>query len=173
MHDGSADDEPRSVRHESWQVHPAVSARSSEQDDDLLCTLRRAMNARRDVPADFVQAARGAYAWHNIDQELAQLTYDSSQHADGTRAETASIRALTFKSARLTIELEVIDDSLVGQIIPAHDSPIEIQTTSGATTRTAIDEYGCFQITPVPQDQFRLSCRAADGADVLTSWISL
>lgn len=174
MRDGSADDKPPQVeRHESWQVRRAVPPQSIGQDEDLLAALGQAMRARQDVPPGFIQAARDAYAWHNIDYELAQLTYDSSQYTDATRGETASIRALTFKSAKLTIELEVIDNSLVGQLIPAHDNPVEIQTATGATTHAAIDEYGCFQIAPIPQDQFRLHYQTADGTDVLTGWIIL
>ena len=69
-----------------------------------------------------MQAGQDAFAWHNIDAELAQLTYDSTREPDqamSLRAETASIRALTFTSAHLTIELEVTRDGLVGQIVPA------------------------------------------------------
>jgi hypothetical protein len=173
MHDGSADDRPQPEWHESWQVRGAVPPWSIEQDEELLAALREAIAARSDVPPDFVEAAQNAFAWHNIDYELAQLTFDSSQYAVATRAETASIRALTFKSAHLTIELEILDSSLVGQLIPSHDQPVEIQTTAGATTYATIDEYGCFQITPMPQDQFRLHCRTADGSEVITGWITL
>lgn len=174
MRDGSADDKPRPTeRHESWQVRRAVSLQSIQSDEDLLAALGQAIRDSQDVPPGFIQAARDAYAWHNVDYELAQLTYDSSRYADAARAETASIRALTFKSPKLTIELEVIDNSLIGQLIPGCDNPVEIQTATGATTHAATDEYGCFQITPIPQDQFRLHCQTAGGADVLTGWIIL
>jgi hypothetical protein len=173
MHDASADDRPQPGWHESWQVSRAVPPWSIEGDEELLAALREAIAASEDVPPDFIEAARSAFAWHNIDYELAQLTYDSSQYADATRAETASIRALTFTSAHLTIELEILDSSVVGQLVPTHDHPVEIQTTAGATSYATIDEYGCFQITPIPQDQFRLHCRTADGSEVLTGWITL
>ena len=173
MYDGSADDRPQPGWHEPWQVRRAVPPWSIEQDQELLAELREAIAAGQDVPPDFIEAAQSAFAWRNIDFELAQLTFDSSQSADAARAETASIRALTFKSAHLTIELEILDSSLVGQLIPAHDQPVEIQTTAGATTCATIDEYGCFEITPVPQDQFRLYCRTADGSEVITGWITL
>ncbi len=94
---------------------------ASLNDDELLAALRDALAERQRVPAEFTEAARSAFAWHNIDAELAQLTYDSVRDADvapATRAEAASIRALTFTSARLTIELDVAEDSLVGQVVP-------------------------------------------------------
>ena len=49
-------------------------------DEQLLGALREAMRARQAVPSWFVAMGKNAYAWHNIDAELAQLTYDS--HAD-------------------------------------------------------------------------------------------
>ncbi len=89
-------------------------------DEQLLAALRESMRARREVPDAFVDMGKSAYAWHNIDAELAQLTYDSSRElAAGLRSETASIRALTFTSARISLEIEVTENSLLGQVIPA------------------------------------------------------
>jgi hypothetical protein len=145
-------------------------------DEALLAALREALRAREAVPPEFVEAARNAFAWHNIDAELAQLTYDSSRDAEyelSLRAEAASIRALTFTSAHLTIELEVTRDSLLGQIIPAQAGVITVQPQDGAETEYPADEIGCFSIRPVPAGPFRLRCRAVAGIDALTGWISL
>ena len=143
-------------------------------DERLLAALREAMRARRMVPDAFVDTAKSTYTWHNIDAELAQLTYDSSRElAVGLRSETASIRALTFTSARITLELEVTDSSLLGQVIPPRSGTLEIQTRAGTTTSTPVDEIGCFAVEPIPASPFRLRCRTADGADVLTGWITL
>jgi len=87
--------------------------------EQLLAALGEAIRARQAVPDSFIDMGKGAYAWHNIDAELAQLTYDSSREpVAGLRSETASIRALTFTSAHLTLELEITGGSLLGQIIP-------------------------------------------------------
>ena len=142
--------------------------------EQLLAALGEAIRARQAVPDSFVDMGKSAYAWHNIDAELAQLTYDSSREpAAGLRSETASIRALTFTSAHLSLELEVTGDSLVGQIIPLRSGTLEIQTRAGTTTSTPVDEIGCFAVEPIPASPFRLRCRTADGTDVLTGWITL
>jgi hypothetical protein len=144
-------------------------------DDKLLAALREALSASDAVPAWFVETGKNAYAWHNIDAELAQLTYDSfsdQRMATATRSETASIRALTFTSAKLSMELEVSEDSLLGQIIPPRAGMLEIHTKTGVTT-TSVDEIGCFAVEPKPDTSFRLRCRIADGTDVLTGWINL
>ena len=143
-------------------------------DEQFLAALGEAMRARQAVPESFVDLGKSAYAWHNIDAELAQLTYDSSREpVAGLRSETASIRALTFTSAHLSLELEVTGSSLLGQIIPLRSGTLEIQTRAGATTTTPVDEIGCFAVEPIPDSPFRLRCRTADGTDVLTGWITL
>jgi hypothetical protein len=145
-------------------------------DEELLVVLRQALAERQAVPPEFVAAAKNAFAWHNIDAELAELTYDSSRDAEpapATRAETASIRALTFTSAHLTIELEVTHDSLLGQIVPAQSGTIKVQLRDGAESTVPADGIGRFTIRPMPAGTFRLHCRTAADADALTNWITL
>jgi hypothetical protein len=145
-------------------------------DEQLLAALREALGADEAVPPEFIELGKNAYAWHNIDAELAQLTYDSSHepdHALSLRAEAASIRALTFTSAHLTIELEVSEDSVLGQVIPAQSGTIEIQGRDAAIASTEADEVGCFLIRPIPDSPFRLRFRTADDTDILTGSITL
>jgi hypothetical protein len=145
-------------------------------DEELLAELRQALRARQAVPPEFVEAGKNAFAWHNIDAELAQLTYDSTRdadHAPSMRAEAASIRALTFTSAHLTIEVEVTSDSVLGQIIPAQAATIKVQTRTGAETAVPADEIGCFSIHPIPYAPFRLHCRLGATIEVVTGWITL
>jgi hypothetical protein len=145
-------------------------------DDELLAALKGALSARHAVPDEFVEAAKNAFAWHNIDAELAQLTYDSTSGLEpaamATRSDTAAIRELTFTSARLTIELEVTADSLFGQVIPAQAATIEIQPRTGGATLVSSDEVGFFSVETIPSGPFRLRCRAV-GVDVVTAWVEL
>jgi hypothetical protein len=151
--------------HEGW-----------DDDERLMEALSSALRARQAVPPWFLETAKSAYAWHSIDAELAQLTYDSSRDAEvsaSLRAESASIRALTFTSAHLTIELEIGDTALLGQIMPPRPGMIEAQTQAGATTPATVDEIGCFSIEPMPPGPFRLHCHTEDGTDVVTGWVTL
>jgi hypothetical protein len=140
----------------------------------LLDALKAALQARQSVPPEFIQAGKNAYAWHNIDAELAQLTYDSARDAAAAslRSEPASIRALTFTSTHLTIELEVRDDCLHGQVIPTRPGTIEVQGHSGTVGVSPVDDLGSFRIQPIPPSPFRLSCRIAGGTGVQTRWIT-
>jgi hypothetical protein len=144
-------------------------------DEELLAALDDAMRARQAVPEWFVETGKNAYAWHNIDAELAQLTYDSNHdrsRAAVMRAEAASIRALTFTSAHLSIELEVTEDRLLGQVITPQAGTLETHTAAGVTT-LPVDEIGGFVLDPKPASPFRLRFRALDGTDVLTGWVTL
>ena len=150
--------------------------RNDWDDERLLVALGEAIRERQAVPSWFVETGKNAFAWHNIDAELAQLTYDSQQdlrEAVAMRSETASIRALTFTSAHLTMELEVTEDAVLGQVIPPCAGTLEVHTRAGEITATEMDEIGCFAVDPIPDSPFRLRCRTADGADVLTGWITL
>jgi hypothetical protein len=150
--------------------------RDGWDDERLLAALGEAIKARQAVPSWFVETGKNAFAWHNIDAELAQLTYDSNEdrrEAAVMRSETASIRALTFTSVHLSIELEVTEHSLLGQIIPPRPGVLEIHTRAGEISTTEVDEIGCFAVDPIPDIPFRLRCRTADGTDVLTGWITI
>ena len=149
-------------------------------DDDLLEALGEALRAREAVPEWFVETGKNAYAWHNIDAELAQLTYDSDSASGrdrdlvaAVRSETASIRALTFTSPHLSLELEVTEDALLGQIVPPRPGTLEVQTMAGTIATTPVDEIGCFAVEPIPASPFRLRCRTGHDTDVLTGWITL
>jgi hypothetical protein len=147
------------------------------EDDDLVAELREAISARQAVPDEFVEAAKSAFAWRNIDAELARLTYDSVRDlelAASLRAEQATIRALTFTSARLTIELEITSDAVLGQVVPGQTATIIVQPgASGTQTEVRADEIGCFTIHPIPAGAFRLQCRTDTGTEVLTGWFTI
>ena len=149
-------------------------------DEELLDALRQAFAARRAVPPEFVQAGQNAFAWHSIDADLAQLTYDSTDRTEelvATRTqEEAAIRVLTFTCAQagLQIELEVQEDALAGQILPMQSAAIELQTKAGTPQPISADEVGCFWISPIPSEDFRLRCRPVAGnAEVVTVWVRL
>jgi len=150
--------------------------RNGWDDERLLAALSEAMKARHAVPSWFIETGKNAFAWHNIDAELAQLTYDSNEdrrEAAVMRSETASIRALTFTSPHLSVELEVTENSLLGQVIPPRAGALEIHTRAGEISTTEVDEIGCFAVDPIPDSPFRLRCHTADGTDVLTGWITI
>lgn len=145
-------------------------------DEQLLAALREAVRRRQAVPEEFVAAGKSAFAWRDIDAQLARLTYDSTRDTElaaSLRSETASIRALVFTSAHLSIEVEVAEDCLVGQVVPPQEGTIEAQARAGGSTVSLVDDTGCFTVEPLPAGAFRLRCRTSAGMDVVTGWVTL
>ena len=147
----------------------------SWDDDELLAQLAEAQAAAASVPRDFIEAGKAAYAWRTIDAELAELVYDSALEAQsgaGVRDEEAQLRSFTFTSSALTIEIEVTDKALLGQLVPLQAGEVEVVSSAGSSQVEPIDEVGCFTIRPVPAGSFRLRCRTATGLSVSTGWLS-
>lgn len=147
-------------------------------DDQLLASLGEAVRSAKDVPARFVEIGKAAFTWREIDAELAALTHDSADSAigrvaAGTRADPADLRTLTFVASRLTVELEVVPDALLGQLVPPQPGEIELLRRDGATSMAAVDDVGWFAIRPLPSGLFRLRVRPAQGEPVMTEWILL
>lgn len=156
-------------------MNDILNVNSGMDDAVLLAALGAAVAARAAVPDEFIAAGRNAYAWHNIAAELASLSYDSLLDDAGAalRSETAAIRALTFQSAHFAIEVEVTDDALFGQLVPAQPGTAEIVTRSGQALSAPIDEVGCFTLGPLPDVPFRLRCHTETQAEVRTGWVAL
>lgn len=145
-------------------------------DDRLLASLGDALEAVRALPRDFVAVGKATYAWHDIDVDLAALTYDSAAEALterlGVRAETAPLRALTFASSTVAIELELTRDAIVGQVVPARPGTVTACPVPAGVPAAVIDELGYFVIRLIPAGSFRLRIGAGAGPDVLTGWIT-
>jgi hypothetical protein len=147
-------------------------------DDELVAALQEAFRAERDVPREFIQAGQAAFTWRDIDAELATLTSDSATGlaaaaAAPVRSAEASPRFLTFRSADLTIELEISAEGIVGQIVPPQPGRAETRPATGPVSGTEIDDIGCFVVQPLPSSPFRLHCQASSGISAVTTWITL
>lgn len=149
----------------------------SWSDQQLIEELANALRAGDLVPRDFIEAGNGSFAWRTIDAELAALTYDSAASPDlaaaTTRAEPANLRALTFATNDLTIELEISEDAIRGQFVPPRHGEIEVEMRDRKCPQnTAVaDDVGYFVIRPVPTAPFRLRCHVGGATIVFTGWI--
>ena len=146
---------------------------ASWDDDELFEALREVFRAAEDAPPNVVDAGKKVFDLHEPDAELAQLSYDSLASAGpaaGVRGDTATVRALTFSSAHVTVELEFTSDAVLGQVVPPRYPAITVQLSGGTDTVLPADEIGCFSIHPIPAMTFRLRCEN-DGPTVLTEWV--
>ncbi len=156
-------------------------------DTALLTRLGEAIADARAVPAEFIAAGKAVWVPPDLDAELARLIYDSQNEPAAVRADIAGLRALTFASATQTVELEVVEGRLLGQVIPPERVVIGIEVRDGKTACAGVeagagagaaaeaeaDELGYFVIPFVPAGAFRLRYRTPAGTDVVTSWADI
>lgn len=144
-------------------------------DDERMAELR-ALAARHDpVPAEVVAAARSAIAWLALDNDLAELTADSSVEpalAGARGADTPTL--LTFIGPGLTVEVEVLAQAgnrrlLLGQIVPPAPGTIEARHRDG-TVSVVIDKAGRFALDDVAAGPVSLRCCVHDRV-VETAWV--
>ncbi len=147
----------------------------SVSDDELLELVGRALRAADPVPERVLSGARAAWTWRTIDQELAELVFDSASELTGVRSEDTA-RQLTFRAPGLEIEVMVVDEvsrRLVGQLIPPGSFTVTLQTGDQALEK-ATDRLGRFSFDTVAPGPVRIAIADPDGSHlVATEWILL
>lgn len=147
----------------------------SADDDGVLELLGRALRAAEPVPDHVVTGARAASTWRTVDEELAELVFDSAVEASGVRSEQTA-RQLTFRGAGLEIEVMVVDDTvrrLVGQLVPPQATTVQL-TGGDHVDEQRCDHLGRFTFEAIAPGPVRLSVLdAATSAVVSTQWILL
>jgi hypothetical protein len=144
-------------------------------DDELLRELAVAL---REEPVDdnIVRAARGAFAWRTVDADLILLELDSGATAAAgapVRAGgSAAPRTLAFHGEQLSVEIEIDEGGIVGQLTPPQPGRVTLLTTAGPGGSTQADEVGCFAFPPPASGPIRLDCRVDDDHFV-TQWVTI
>jgi hypothetical protein len=149
-----------------------------EPDDQLTDELRRLASRLDPVPPELLDAAAGAFAWRDIDAELAELVFDSLFDTDeATLVRGAPERRLvSFTGGGLTIDVEVTSAgpqrTVMGQIVPPQRGVVDIRRRQ-ETVSIEADELGRFRSGPLPPGPLSLRLRPAGGARVVTDWLAL
>lgn len=135
-------------------------------DDERLAEALRA--AFPPVPEHVLALGRATFAWFEPGAALAALTSESLAAPPGVRG--GGSRLLTFAGARVSVEIEVCGQEIVGQLAPP--APAEVILRSPAGERgTRTDEAGTFALSGVPAGVVSLLFRLPDATSVVTSWI--
>jgi hypothetical protein len=147
----------------------------SVSDDDLLELVGRALRAADPVPDRVLEGARAAWTWRTIDEELAELVFDSAAELTGVRSEDTA-RQLTFRAPGMEIEVMVTDEAtrrVVGQLVPPGSFTATLVTVDAALADTT-DRLGRFTFDAVAPGPVRLVVADPDGTVVVTTeWVLL
>ncbi|MER5856134.1 hypothetical protein ACFV2Z_12980 [Streptomyces sp. NPDC059688] len=150
---------------------PHEGSGGSEFEDALLEEeLRQAAVVLDPVPDALRRLAVDAYALHDLDARIAELTFDSLMDALPVRGVTDVPRMLTFRAGEVTVDVEVTDDGLIGQVLPPRSASIEVLGGPQTATRVTVDTLGRFTSDTPPSGPFALRLRT--GAEVIvTEWL--
>lgn len=147
-----------------------------DDDERLLEELRDALREAPQVPPRVLAAARGAFAWRTVDEdlELASLVYDSSVD-EGVLvrgAPSEAPRTLAFSAGELSVEIEVTGEGIIGQLVPPGPGDVVLVTRDGPVASAVADEVGCFSLPRSGGEPVRLRC-VCEAGRLETAWLRL
>jgi hypothetical protein len=151
---------------------------SDEAADDGLISRLRHIAAKADpVPAAVISAARAAFALRDVDALVAELIRDSVLDAPVTAMRGGDARMLSFEAGDTVIECEVTAHAggrdVKGQLSGGAATLVEAQVANTPPVDVDIRPHGFFSVRGLPSGPFRLRCRMANGATIVTSWTSV
>ncbi|MEU7057423.1 hypothetical protein [Streptomyces sp. NPDC046197] len=132
--------------------------------------LRQAATILDPVPDELRQLALEAFALHDLDARIAELTFDSLIDAIPVRGAVDVPRMLTFQAGELTVDVEVTGDGLMGQVLPPQPARIEVLSGPQPGAPLMADALGRFTGDVPPGGPFALRLRAG-GEVVVTEWL--
>jgi hypothetical protein len=144
-------------------------------DDELLALVGAALRAAEPVPERVLTGARAAWTWRTIDEELAELVFDSAAELTGVRSEDTA-RQLTFRAPGVEIEVMVVDEAsrrIVGQLIPPGSFTVQL-LAGDQVLEEPTDRLGRFSFDSVAPGPVRIAVADPDGTHIVaTEWILL
>jgi len=133
--------------------------------------LRRAAAILDPVPAGLRQIAVDAFALHDLDARIAELTFDSVVDAIPVRGATDVPRMLTFHAGGVTVDVELTAQGLMGQVLPPQTAGIEVLSGPQAGSPLTTDDMGRFTYGEPPSGPFALRLRTGEGV-LVTDWVT-
>ncbi len=120
-----------------------------------------------------IRAAQAAFTWRTVDADLEILSLESelavSDSALVRDAGHGAPRVFTFQGERLSVEIEIDDDGIVGQLTPPGPARVTLVTADGPQAAADADEVGCFSLPAPPPGPMRLDCQRGSER-FLTEW---
>jgi hypothetical protein len=125
------------------------------------------------VEEKLIRAAEAAFTWRTVDADLEILSMETELAASDTAmvrdAGQAAPRVFVFHGERVSVEIEVDDVGIVGQLTPPGPARITLVTPDGPQAAADADEVGCFSLPPPPPGPMRLDCQRGSER-FLTEW---
>ncbi|MFC8358294.1 hypothetical protein ACFUIY_00320 [Streptomyces griseorubiginosus] len=134
--------------------------------------LRQATAILDPVPTALRQIAVEAFALHDLDSRIAELSFDSVVDALPVRGATAAPRMLTFHAGEVTVDVELTAQGLMGQVLPPRPARIEVLSGPRPGAPLTTDDMGRFTCEVPPTGPFALRLRTDEGV-IVTDWLTV
>jgi hypothetical protein len=150
----------------------------TDKDATTEAELRAIFSHLDPVPQLLDDAARTAFTWRTVDDELAELMRDSAEEEAGALVRGGSgPRQLSFESPRLGIELEVVatgprERRLDGQLLPPATATVTVQRPGEDPLSVQADELGRFSLEGLKAGVMRLHV-ILRGAQIAVPWTTI
>jgi hypothetical protein len=150
----------------------------TDKDATTEAELRAILSQVDPVPQRLDQAARAAFTWRTVDDELAELMRDSAEEEAGALVRSGSgPRQLSFESPRLGIELEVVatgprERRLEGQLLPPAPASVTVQRPGEDPLTVQADELGRFSLDGLKAGVMRLHV-ILRGTQIAVPWTTI
>jgi hypothetical protein len=116
------------------------------------------------------EAARAAFTWRTIDEELLALTHDSLDVVGTAVRGGLDVRTIGFETDGFSLEIEVDGDQVFGQVLGGEVDEVVVESVDGSEQTSAVDSSGIFSVR-VPTGPVRFGLRM--GTLRRTPWIVL
>lgn len=144
-------------------------------DDELLHELRIALQ-ESPVDESVIRAAQAAFTWRTVDDDLELLSLEAGSGliADALVRDggPGGPRTLAFHGERLSVEIEIDEAGIVGQLTPPRPGQVTLVTADGPQATTQADDIGCFTFPAPAAGSLRLDCRLGDD-HFITEWVTV
>lgn len=145
---------------------------SQFSEGDLERIVGDALAADRAVPTEWREAARAAYTWRTVDDELLALTYDSRLEAGAAVRGPGEGRTLEFSGAGLTLELALTGPRIMGRLATPVSAEVVLERNDGSRRPIATDESGFFALEGEDPGLVRFVVRVGEQR-LVTEWVRL
>ncbi len=146
--------------------------------DDTEARLRAILTHLDPVPPLLDEAARNAFEWRTLDEELAELMRDSADEEAGALVRgPGGPRQLSFESPEIEIELEVVSTGprerrLEGQLLPPGVATVTVERPGEDRLTVQADDLGRFVLDGLRAGVVRLHVLLG-GSQIAIPWTTI
>ncbi|MGI9605992.1 MAG: hypothetical protein ACR2P0_07615 [Acidimicrobiales bacterium] len=121
---------------------------SPSNDDELMARVAAAIGDRDPIPDELLSTSKALYISRNLDEELAELLFDSANDRELVLTRGDAERSLSFGTNDLTIELEIDQQAgrIMGMIVPPQVVSVDLEIDGLVVESTDSDDLGRFRL---------------------------